>query len=568
MSIRPAWRLLVLAALASGGRAAAVEPELLLDVPTPETCEVRDHLTVGDRFFFLSGDGTHGVELWCTDGTPGATHLVRDLRPGTDSPSIRMIGAAGGRLILSGDDGLHGPQLWSTDGTDAGTIMLTDWIPSTATLLNCTAVGGDSARLFLHTSGEGVPAELVVTAGTPGGTRRLRAMTQARDGTMLGRVLYFCGQADGSGPELWRSDGTPEGTRLVRSFAGLAGQPPAVLGNLLFFAAADTPGNEELWVSDGTPAGTLLMREIHPNSGSFPSGFTTAGDRLFFVATTPAEGRELWCTDGTLEGTRLVRNLAPGANASNPADLVAWQGRLYFIAHDGRTRTLWSTDGTAEGTQTLMSSTTPREVRHLRLAGDRLCFEALEGYYPSHGYIWTSDGTPGGTQRTEPLRSGTNYLTITGYAGAPDPVIAIGRRIFFRRRDAFGLETLWTSDGTAAGTFELPESRDVHPLDVGVFGGRFYYIGPGESGDFRLFVSDGTSAGTHPIFDIGFPTAGTDFLFPRASAAAFSSSPPMPTTAWNCGRPTAPSPARGSCATSAPAPTGAILSQWPPSVPG
>lgn len=32
--------------------------------------------------YFYGNDGIHGLELWRSDGTPGGTHMVRDICPG------------------------------------------------------------------------------------------------------------------------------------------------------------------------------------------------------------------------------------------------------------------------------------------------------------------------------------------------------------------------------------------------------------------------------------------------------------------------------------------------------
>ncbi len=47
-----------------------------------------DHITVVGRLvFFSASDGTHGMELWVSDGTVSGTRLVKDIRPGSGSSS-------------------------------------------------------------------------------------------------------------------------------------------------------------------------------------------------------------------------------------------------------------------------------------------------------------------------------------------------------------------------------------------------------------------------------------------------------------------------------------------------
>jgi ELWxxDGT repeat protein len=51
----------------------------------------------------------------------------------------------------------------------------------------------------------------------------------------------------------------------------------------------------ELWQSDGTPGGTKLVADIHPGPGdSHPAELTPVGRALYFSADDGTRGRELW----------------------------------------------------------------------------------------------------------------------------------------------------------------------------------------------------------------------------------------------------------------------------------
>ena len=93
----------------------------------PQQFELPDRTTFvrhAGRVFFTADDGTHGRELWATDGTPEGTVLLGDLRPGSDSSEVRVVGTWGNRVVFTEDDGTHGRELWATDGTPEGTVML------------------------------------------------------------------------------------------------------------------------------------------------------------------------------------------------------------------------------------------------------------------------------------------------------------------------------------------------------------------------------------------------------------------------------------------------------------
>src|SRR5262245_60079248 len=86
---------------------------------------------------------------------------------------------------------------------------------------------------------------------------------------------------------------------LARPHSWFSSSPAflTVLGDRLFFTTAIDVLRlgRELWVSDGTEAGTRLVQDIFPGApSSAPANLTVGGDRLFFAADDRPHGRELW----------------------------------------------------------------------------------------------------------------------------------------------------------------------------------------------------------------------------------------------------------------------------------
>jgi ELWxxDGT repeat protein len=106
----------------------------------------------------------------------------------------------------------------------------------------------------------------------------------------------------------------------------------------LFFIANDDLTGYELWKSDGTAQGTMLVKDIAiGRDSSFPSFLTNLNGVLIFVADNIGQGRELWRSDGTAGGSVLLKDMWPtGVDLSSDSfNLAAIDGRIYFSADDG-----------------------------------------------------------------------------------------------------------------------------------------------------------------------------------------------------------------------------------------
>jgi ELWxxDGT repeat protein len=366
--------------------------------------------SVNGKLFFLANDGAHGTELWRSDGTETGTVMVADSVPGTASPDARLLTAAGNTLFYIADDGTHGDELWASDGTAAGTGMVKDINPSgnsfaagdlndianvNGTLFvdandgthgealwksNGTAAGTVLVKdvdtleaftpfqgsLFFSASDSTHDAQLWKSGGTPGTTFAVQdggSGTKAfgpTDLTDVNGTLFFAAlNGFASHIALWKSDGTAQGTEIVKDFGFIGfnsvGSLINVNGTLFFFADdridANNPNHgNELWKSDGTAGGTVLVKDINPtgNSGGSFENMVAVGGLLYFTANDGTHGVELWKSDGTANGTVMVKDIST-SGSSNPYNLVNVGGTLFFGANDSGNG-LWKSDGTEAGT--------------------------------------------------------------------------------------------------------------------------------------------------------------------------------------------------------------------------
>ena len=155
-----------------------------------------------------------------------------------------------------------------------------------------------------------------------------------------------------AGRELWKSDGTEDGTVLVKDIRSGGSNSNIIemvsIGNIVYFRADDGNIGRELWRSDGTEEGTYLLKDIWTGlEHSDPKSLTPIGDRLFFRAEDGDSGHELWISDGTESGTVMIENITNNENDSDPMDFTKVGNHIVFSAAAGwNDRELWSFDPT------------------------------------------------------------------------------------------------------------------------------------------------------------------------------------------------------------------------------
>jgi ELWxxDGT repeat protein len=475
-------------------------PTLVADVNQDNFGETTPKpVAVGSTLFFVNNDGETGAELWKSDGTQAGTQLLKDIRPGPDGANIGALVAAGSLVFFTAQDAATGLELWRSDGTPVGTVRVADLAAGSASSepRELIAVG---STLFFHVmdgtnydslyrvDGTGAPVRLVALS-------TLTSFRVTIDPGVMGNTLYFRGESSTAGYEPWRSDGTVAGTVMLKDTRpGTAACYPGhfiAVGTTLFFLCVPESALKELWRTDGTAAGTTMVADISPfNPAYFPEEFMAVGTQLLFSNHTSAAGMELWRSDGTAANTGLLMDIYPGANFSlaRPARGFRLGNVLLFPAEDGVLgREPWRTDGTLAGTQLLKDVRVGagQSLPYGNLSGDVIGGTAyfLAWDSPTNGQtLWSSDGTPAGTSFVARIPQWAKYNDE-----GSNFAIAAGSRLFFTSTTLRGALELWSyAPGPVDSTPPV-----ITPVVTGTQGQNGWYVG---TVSVSFTVSDAQSA--------------------------------------------------------------------------
>ena len=529
-------------------------------------------LPFGNQVLFQAFAPGMGFEPHITDGTALGTRPLIDTWPGTGSGGwiSPHLDTAGTKIYWTSEVAKGDYRIFVTDGTPAGSRMFTP--------LNVGAYGTITESLgkiyFPAWGVGGSPLQgLCVSDGTLAGTKSLRplggeyltrfdpttVLYTAHDGVLgtelwkmslgtsfehidinnskqginhssfpagavrFGRYVAFAANDGLVGREVWISDGTAAGTRLLRDlYTGSQGSSVhsfAVAGDKLVFAAYTWGTGAELFVTDGTWAGTTLLKDIRPGTVPFqttplssnPSGLTTIGDNVYFSANDGKTGYEPWVTDGTTAGTVLLKDLVPGPTSSTPEWFAGHGNQIVFGAYSPATgNELYFTDGTAAGTRLLRDISTgsySSYPTYMTWCAGKVYFAAtfsVQGKPVAGNELWVTDFTTAGTQLVADLEPGPN-------SSGPFYLSARNGKVYF---GAFTSQTgheLFLSDGTRAGTRLFldynPGTASSYATHVSAIGSRKVYFCADVPGMGReTVITDGTSAGTR-VLDINPGTA-------------------------------------------------------------
>ncbi len=481
---------------------------------------------IGGVAYFGADDGTHGDELWESDGTAAGTTLVKDIDPGPASSAPQYLTDLNGTLYFVAHDGSGPNQLWRSNGSAAGTTVVQDFTPAQTMgsyPANLTDVGG---TLFF-TADDGIDGEQLWTSnGTASGTTMLTDLSTTSGSAhyfqylldLNGKLVFDCVTPAGAST-IYESDGTVAGTGPIFTSSSSISDPTVVGDSLYFLTPGSGSDGPALWVTDGTEAGTEQLVSFPSGSSlgggqgvSSPTGALVSADgHLYFAvnnAGSSGTGQQLWTSNGTVAGTVEVSEL--GGSFSSYTGAVALGSKVVFAENDPTTasdtsagESLWLSDGTASGTIELANfpptggGSYPGAISNLTVAGGTLYFTAQTS---AGTQLWASNGTASGTI---PLTSGSMV------SGGFDPMnlTDLNGTLYFQANaaDSGGAAvmsgSLWASNGTVAGTVELssPGSPLASPSYLTSLNGKALFLGTDPAtGDLALWTTNGSAGERAP----------------------------------------------------------------------
>ena len=469
-----------------------------------------------DALYFSTTQSGVAVGVWRTDGTTAGTTLLNSIKSPYGVLDDMWAGADGVYFARSSEKGY---QLWRTAGTAASTQALkgTPYIASPTGPLSPAIVTPVNSTVYFLSAQQTADEFLCRPKNSKGGTLQLTRPETINGGgvpphpagappyEMLGNGLLefvFAGRSQ----ELWQIDLAKGKSRSLFKLSlpgtiGFRGTTPK--GAL--FSRYVARGPAEVYVTNGTKGGTV---SLSADAAATSHDFVKAGDLWFFSPAYPGSPRSssVFKTDGTLAGTALVK-ATDGTEPSRLGNMVAFQGSVWFIAatSDGK-RALWRSNGTPAGTVRVANTwygDANETVRNLSAAGGKLYFSIA---HSGKEYLWQSDGTTAGT---------VEVSSTTTFSALVSPAVDLAGLPIFQAKQTSASSTQWWAvrDGGISVVTSKPidSAASTAPSfpKYAVAGSQLFFNG-NTDGDVELWVTNGTTAGTHLVKDINPGTESSE----------------------------------------------------------
>lgn len=539
---------------------------------------------VGNRVLiggtFRGEDGTYAGEIWVTDGSAASTQRLTSV-PVDNTGDIQWFAAqaSGSTYVGFGATSLFGttagnslfpmttfPELPSSDARlDALTsdgqrlvaqLSYDQTVHRAFEILDpiartVTTIDADSYKPVRPKAAPGNDAPLVTADGLFFGCRSTRdGATFAEDPcvadasgirlvsapdqhgpsasdpehvVVAGNRAYFYADDGVHGRELWVTNGTEAGTRMVKDLTPgpdssrfssiLTAVPPLVVGNTYFFQTRDASyRTEHIWRTDGTEAGTFVVADLTDpelDSSGRAARPIVAGNYLYYMLPFDDHRLELHRTDGTPAGDKRLAELRP----ADPDG--SWPSRYDAVdmrAIGDHVIAIVATDSTSGERRAVL--TDGKGARDLGAVGRFVDADDRYAYFE----LDRGAGHPSVLQRVDVETESITRFSITKKRGDdPNKLLELGtcagvtggKLVFYSDGP---VSEIWTTDGTDAGTIQLGTTKAGNRRYCGTgsfptsiyradnWGSRVVITTGG-----TILLSDGTPDGTQEVLGESFP---------------------------------------------------------------
>ncbi len=435
----------------------------LLDVSSGTVTPLHDFGGVSvDRLFSYQATSTiistrEGV--WATDGTAGNTVSILD-----DVVDLIEIFVKDGKAYFVGLEQSNSTyNFYETNGTAAGTTLLVQVRDNEATpyVAAPPQIGLVNGKLIAAVTTVATGMEIAEVSAS--GKQVIKDINPGLNGSdphmfyPFNGKLYFAANDGTNGMELWSTDGTANGTQLLKNAVegtanGVTTKDLFSLNDEVYFSAHTTGSNDDIWKTTGL--GANAEQYLFANSGSV---LGTLGDTIYMV-TNPMF---IYKGSGNGEEPEVVADLSTSiGEAIHPSSNFSLGDKFIFtlFAFGGGTpygKELWTVNWQTPGAQLLKnigpglndglfgSAYGEEDQRILKLSETQAIFAADDG---TNGIeLWTTDGTPTGTVLLKDINPGS---------GSSDPKkinAMLNGKAYFVAND----KEVWTTNGTAGATSKL-----------------------------------------------------------------------------------------------------------------
>ncbi|WP_053975849.1 T9SS type A sorting domain-containing protein [Mangrovimonas xylaniphaga] len=273
---------------------------------------------------------------------------------------------------------------------------------------NYAYVTNDGKKVYFQASNGTDGSELWVSDGTVDGTKQIINLDGTSDNSYprafveYNNTMYFYNYGV---KEMWKTDGTTNGTEIANELADQYFEDSVVLNNKLYFLdknVGDT--NYNILQFDGTTVSTTGYD--NSNGTMYVSDMFVFDNKIFCYGRglpstgTDEIGYELYVFDPSAtdsEKYSLFKEFNTGVSSGYVGDFCELNGKMYFRAYnsDNGDDVLWESDGTAANT----TKVTAIENYNIKgdvyawnngiyfLADDSTSIENIFVYYPTTGNV-------------------------------------------------------------------------------------------------------------------------------------------------------------------------------------